>query len=509
MNKFLLFSFSIFLSIVIVTCTEEGVNNPIGNQPPNTGMFLYPDSTISPQQSRLTVHWWGDDIDGLIIGYYFSWNDDPWQFTASNDSLFALQIGANDTTYTFRVSAVDNGGNNVYDQQVFQNGIDFGPEPFIDQNANGIYNEGEFFYDIGSIDPTPASFDFPLRNTAPKIKWSELSFLPDTSFSVMTFSWIAEDLDGDETITAINIALNDTTNQSGIISLDGSVRTVTVRTDDFSTDTPLMEILIESQEGNIFPELLPGLILNSNNKFFVQSVDISGAKSKFISLPDTGATWYVKKPVGKLLIIDDHALNDNTAAYYNIIFNSMGLAGKYDIYDIHTQTPPFLNVTFLETIKLFDYLFWYTDNFPSIDLASFSTDRYLTAGGKVAFSMQFPQTVDPLVLSSFIPIIPDSIDERISLLPGTIVASDVTEPSYPNLETTISIFRVKSFYLNPLVANPIYYYPNGEMKGFAGFTNSSDTEFFIALPLSKCDGGNANVKPLLEKIFFEDFGLVP
>ena len=509
MKKYLLLVIFISIVFIVVTCTEEGVNNPIGNQPPNTGLFLYPDSAITPQQSRLTIHWWGDDVDGLIVGYYFSWNDDPWEFTASNDSLFALQIGANDTTYTIRVSSVDNGGNNVYDQQVFQNGIDYGPEPYIDANGNGNYDGGEFFYDIGLIDPTPASFDFPLRNTAPTIEWSELSFLPDTSFSVMTFNWIAEDLDGDETLTAINIALNDTTNPSGIVSLDGSVRTVTIRTNDFSTDTPLMEILIESQEVNIFPELLPGLILNSNNKFFVQSVDISGAKSPFISLPDSGSTWYVKKPVGNLLIVDDYELIDNTAAYYNNMFNSMGLAGKYDIYDIHNQTPPFLNVTFLETIKLFDFLFWYTDNAPSIELASSSTDRYLTAGGKVAFSMQFPPFVDANVLSSFIPIISDSISVGGILGTGTVVASDTTDPSYPNLELSGNAARVKSFYLNPLAANPIYYYPNDELKGFPGFTNSSVTEFFIALPLNKCDGGNANVKPLLEKIFFEDFGLVP
>ncbi len=123
--------------------------------------------------------------------------------------------------------------------------------------------------------------------------------------------------------------------------------------------------------------------------------------------------------------------------------------------------------------------------------------------------MQFPQSIDPLEVSSFIPIIPDSIDTRVSLLPGTEVTSDTTDPGYPNLETTSSIFRVKSFYLNPLVANPIYYYPNGELNGFTGFTNTALTEFFIALPLDKCNGGGANVKPLLEKIFFEDFGLSP
>jgi hypothetical protein len=56
------------------------------------------------------------------------------------------------------------------------------------------------------------------------------------------------------------------------------------------------------------------------------------------------------------------------------------------------------------------------------------------------------------------------------------------------------------------VANPIYYYPNGELDGFSGFTNSNITEFFIALPLDKCNR-TSNVKLLLQKVFFDDFGL--
>ena len=164
MKKLLLLLIFISTFYILITCTEEGVNNPVGNQSPDTGLFLYPDSTIRPQQSRLRVHWWGDDKDGLIVGYYFSWNDDPWEFTSSNDSLFALKIGANDTTYNLSVYSVDNGGNNVYDHQISQNGINYGPEPFIDENGNGIYDSGEFFYDIGLIDPTPAEFDFPFSS---------------------------------------------------------------------------------------------------------------------------------------------------------------------------------------------------------------------------------------------------------------------------------------------------------------------------------------------------------
>ena len=497
---------SIYISVSVVSCTDDPVSNPVGNQPPNTGLFLYPDSTIIPQQSRLTIHWWGDDPDGIVIGYYFSWDNINWSFTTSNDSLFALQIGVSDTIYQFQVSAVDDAGNKIYDNNISRNGIDFGPEPFIDQNNNGRYDTGESFYDIGLIDPSPARFDFPLRNTAPTISWNDLSFLPDTSFPVMSFSWNVDDIDGVESVIAIELALNDTTNQSNVISIDGAVRTVTLRTNDFSSGSASMEIMIESQEGNINPELLPGLLLDSDNIFYARAIDISGAASPFISLPDSGETWYVKKPAGSLLIIDDYRTADNASTFYSAMFDSLGLTGHFDIYDIHTQTPPFLNVTFLETIKLFDYLFWYTDNAPSLDLASFSTNKYLSAGGKLAYSMQFPQTVDLVNLASFIPIIPDSIGSRNSLVTGTIISADSTDPLYPELLCTINVFRVKSFYLDPLAANPIYYYPNGELPGFTGFTNSTLTEFFIALPLDKFNG-SGNVKSLLQKVFFDDFGL--
>ena len=196
LNIFILF----FTAIIYYSCYEDLVNNPTGNIPPDTKLFLYPDSSISSQPSKFNLYWSGDDPDGFIVGFYFTWDGINWNFTPKNDSLFALQIGVVDTTYAFKVSAADDNGNGVYDNQIVQNNINYGPEPFIDANRNGTYDGGEFFYDIGLIDPTPAELDFPIKNSAPKIFWSDLSFLPDTSFPVMSFGWEAEDLDGNEDI---------------------------------------------------------------------------------------------------------------------------------------------------------------------------------------------------------------------------------------------------------------------------------------------------------------------
>ncbi len=499
------------LALLFSSCFKDMVDNPIGNQAPHTGLFLYPDSSISKQPSKIEIHWWGDDPDGFVIGYYFSWDGKHWTFTQSNDSLFALQIGITDTNYTFQVSAVDNGGNGVYDKDIVQNGIDYGPEPFTDKNGNGVWDNGETFVDIGLIDSHPAWIKFPIKNSAPTVEMDPLTVLPDTSFPAMSFGWIASDIDGDGTIKNINIALNDTTNPGNIISLDGSVRNISIRTTDFSSSSPSMDILIGGLETNIAQQKLPGIILNRNNKLYVQAEDISGAKSNFLSIPGVGKNWYVKKPTGQLLIVDDYLTTDNAVAFYNTMFgDSLGLKGKFDVFDLNTlpaQSYSKSNVTVLLTLKLFKYVYWYTDNNPSLDILSAVTQNYLNAGGKIAFSMQFPQTVDLSVLQGFLPVSADSSDSKLSLFGGVKIASDSTQPNYPDLELTTTIFRVKSFYLNPLGAMPIYYFPNHEMKGYIGFTDSENKMFFIGIPLHKANGGNANVKNLLNKVFFKDFGL--
>ncbi|OGU29234.1 MAG: hypothetical protein A2057_08285 [Ignavibacteria bacterium GWA2_35_9] len=496
----------IICSLILTSCYEDITDTVIPNQSPETGLSLYPDSSLGSQPSRLTVSWWGDDPDGLIIGYYFSWDGINWTFTKNNDSLFSLQIGAVDTTYIFRVSAVDNSGNGIFDNRILQNNIDYGPEPFVDANQNGIYENNETFYDIGLIDPTPAEINLPIKNSTPTISWSSLSFLPDTSFPVMTFGWNVEDIDGNETVQRIDIALNDTNN---FISIDGAVRIATIRINDLDSENPLMDVLIEGNASNIAPEKLPGLKMNEDNIFYVRAVDVSGAASPFIRLPDEESSWFVKKPNGKLLVIDDYTSTDNAAGFYSDMMDSLDLNNDYDVYDFHTNEPPFLSITFLETIKLFRYSLWYADNNTSLDLAISSVQKYLDTGGKILFSIQFPQTVDLLSLQGFLPIVADSSNTRSSLSSGVKISAELTQAAYPELETTSSLFRVRSFYLEELGVIPIYYFPNSELNGYIGFSNSLKNLFFVGLPFHKLNGGNANVKILLQKILFQDFGLTP
>ena len=506
------------LLLLISSCKDDTVSNPEGNQAPKTGLFLYPDSTIGQQLSRLQVHWWGDDPDGLIIGFYIKWEgiDPDWSFTASNDSIFSLPIGSSDTVYTFKVSAVDAEGNGIYDQEIVRNGISYGPEPFIDANQNGIYDVGEFFYDIGLIDPTPASSVFPIKNSAPVVEWNSLTFVPDTSFPVMTFQWNADDLDGVESISSINISLNDTNN---FVALPGSIRLITIRIKDLNASVPEMEILLNGSDRNIFPQLLPGLRLDAENKFYVQAVDLSGAASKQIVLPGENEVWYVKKPKGKVLIFDNFsgASSDQEAMlFYRNIFNTIGggsLSGKFDEYDLANQVLPFENVTLYEMMRLFKYVYWYSTSTPRLDLLNIVTDKYLEQGGKIAFSMTFQDssssfTFDLSTLQGFLPI--DDVSDRLPFLfSGADILPSTPQINYPPLKTVATISFVRTFVPNSIVATEIYNISSSQISGNIGLITNDKTLFFIGLPLHQCNGGNQNVDDLLEKVFFEEFGLIP
>ncbi len=329
----------LLLSFIFISCYDKLPNNPVENKPPTTKIFLDPDSTISNQPSRLKIHWTGDDPDGIVIGFYFSFDGINWTFTAKNDSLFELKIGAADTVFNFKVAAVDNSGDGKYNNQVNQNNIIFGSEPFTDLNNNNKWDEGEPYTDIGLIDPHPAELRLPIKNSAPVLTWNTLSTLPDSSFPAMSFGWNVFDLDGDETITTIRIALNDTNNA---VSLIGEVRTITIKTNDFTNNNPLMDVLIDGNPNNIAPEKLPGLLYENNNKFFVQAEDISGAKSDWITLPDTNRNWFVKRPKGNFLIVDDYKIIDDAAGFYFAMMDSVGLTNKFDILDLQAANLPYL-----------------------------------------------------------------------------------------------------------------------------------------------------------------------
>ncbi|MCX8010192.1 MAG: fibronectin type III domain-containing protein, partial [Ignavibacteria bacterium] len=319
MSKTLIKYFLISVILLVSSCSERITGVKEGNLPPDTFLTLYPDSgsSISRQKSQLRVHWWGDDPDGFVIGFLFSWDGKNWSFTKSNDSIFALKITGLDTNYLFQVSAIDNHGNGKYDDAIIVNGINFGAEPFTDLNGNKKWDTGEEFIDLGLIDPTPAKLIYPIKNSIPVVGFQQNSAVPETTFTVASFAWSVSDIDGDETIDKVLVSLNDTLN---FVELPGNTRFITIRAKaPFSSDVVNADIFIGSSVTTPYAVKLPNLKLNSKNVFYLKARDIAGSYSKTIQMPDTNKTWYVKKQKGNILIIDDYGITDNASSFYNLI----------------------------------------------------------------------------------------------------------------------------------------------------------------------------------------------
>jgi len=501
----------VLVFLMLVSACSENINDvPNENIPPETHLFLYPDSTISQQKSKLKIHWWGDDPDGLVIGYFIKWQgiDSEWTFTKSNDSLFALPIGTVDTTFSFYAAAVDNSGNGKYDKSIVVNNVDFGSEPYVDANKNGKYDDGEKFTDIGAVDASPANQKFPIKNTAPEVAWDKQSVLPATSFPVMTVGWNAEDLDGNETITEIQLALNDTAN---FISLAGNVGLVTLIIDNVESNNPSFNVYINGNIENPNSEQLQNLKLNDFNRLYVRAKDNSGASSKFVMLPDEGINWFVQKPSGQILIIDDYASGANQKTFYKTVFDGLysgSIQNSYNVLDLEESKLPYTSITFLHTLELFKYIYWYSDSSPSIDLTSLVTQTFLQNGGKIFYSMTFQDSsanydVSLQTLQNFLPIESLGEDKPLSFLfAGANVVKSDQNSDYPNLKTASTIGSIRTFNPNTIAAAKVYDLSSSQKNGGIGLMNSTKNLFFIGLPLDQCNG-NTNINQLFEKVFNE------
>ena len=468
--------FSIVLSLLISCNGLTGI--PQSNILPETHIFL--DSIDVQQNSQVYLSWQGDDSDGLIIGYIISWNGKDWFYTQKNDSVFSLKVETSDTNYTFRVSAIDNS-------------LSLYPKEgdiiaFTDMNNNGIHDENEPFPSLSSsVDLSPASLKVPIKNTAPLIAWgidtnakSAIAVaLPDTTFTFATFQYFVSDLDGIETIASVEWSLNDS-------SSSATWHTI-----------PLNSKLFNIKESD-------GLKINADNRIYLRATDIGKLKSKILQYPFEGKVWYVKKPMGSILLIKDSGSPDADAFYTNALQNIAGgkFSSGYDVLDIYSSKtvnsqaktlPPFISPMFIETLRLFKAVIWYSDKTPSVALAQQSLPEYIRTNGKVIFITEFPVplTLDyRTALLDFAPI--DSIsqkevsDDPLAIRNGTeIKPIKIGAWEYPILMKEKGSVLVYNLYPK-VTANPLYILPeNPKWLGtpVLGILGENRQMIFMHMPL--------------------------
>lgn len=478
----------VLLALVLFGCRDHIADNPTAGQQPKTYLWLFPDSTVGVGVSRQHLRWWGDDPDGVVIGYLFSFkivtenvtslplpDTLRYIYTHKNDSTVAFPLDSLFRKFAVVVRSVDNSFGDLPEGSV----VHMMPFPFLDRNDNGIYDSGDQQLPLlaSALDPKGAVQTFPVRNTPPSVSFAQnpndpaaLLKQPDTTYTCATFAFTASDPDGQNTLVSYRIALNDTSNPANwlTIPMRDSVITLLVprQRSDGAGASVVADVYAGTFLGRQLVGQLPGLLLNARNVFYVQAKDVAGEYSQAAVMPSGSDRWYVKKPAGRILLVSDYANFDAPTALSTYLTSLAAVPGwastGVDQLNIGlgvtltdknngktgTLVPAFADPALIQTFLLYDYVFWYTDQFPSLGVAQVTLFPYLQNGGKVLFSTSFLNTADPRgALRDFAPI--DSVSSV--TLPASAIPSvgDTRIPAntvvYPDSSNPADIFPLLAF----------------------------------------------------------------
>lgn len=432
--------------VLLGSCRDHIDDSPLANRLPSTYLWLTPDSTVGVGVSRQHLHWYGEDPDGLMRGYLFAFGVVSSTVSAppSPDTLRYSWTSANDTTLLFPLDTL------FRKFLVVVRGVDQGfaglpagsivrlyPFPFLDSDDNGFFSGGDIRLPdlVEAMDPRGAALTFPVRNSPPSVTFVQNPLdpslplkQPDSTFTAATFVWTATDPDGDNTLVSYRVALNDTSDPSHWLTIKNirdSMVTLFVprlRSDAAGADVEA-DVYAGSFVGQQYLGRLPGLRLDATNVLYVEARDVAGEYSRPAVLPAGTDRWFVRRPRGRLLLVSDYVNSDSTFALTSYLSALQAVPGgvftTVDILNlgrgvtladknsgrVGSLVPPFVDPALIRTFLLYDYVFWYTDQQPSLSVAQLSLFSYMGNGGKVLFSTSFVNTIDPRgALRDFAPI---------------------------------------------------------------------------------------------------------
>lgn len=449
----------VLIVLLLAGCSKRHTNEPLPNQPPKTFLALNPDGALRRTVSQQSIHWWGNDPDGFVVGYYFSLDSLHWTYTTHTDSTFTFHLNHLDTTYSFFVAAVDN---------------------------------------EGLRDPNPASLRYPIQNSPPSVAYLLTSTVPETTYTVATFQWLGTDIDGNETITNYYYALDDTTTPSKWKQLPGDANLVTLfKSDGLKEGNHAFYLKAQDVAGSYSQTIrMP----DTNKTWYVTE-----PKGDFLIVRDYLPTDF------------------SSTLYKQIFDTLMGgRLGTRDIIDIKKGSsaisrgkfvPPLINPTFTETLKLFKYIFWYGDNAPSLDIIQASLPGFKKAGGKVFLAAGFPQNISAQGgLGDFAPI--DNIEQSFFtsiLLPRDTVVS--TDPNYPTLvrDTLGFIYTFPRGLLPKVDARVLYKMqasPRWAGQPIMGVKDADSPSFILlATLLHRFGTPPERLAALLRRVYRDEFGV--
>lgn len=476
------------LILAVFGCGAEKSGTISENIRPETHVHLTGD--LDTTRTVQILHWWGDDIDGEIEGFFYIWGNpeapiDDWTWTTASKDTFYLGIspGLEAEVKEFYIKAVDNSA-------VF--------------NSDEVTDETRPVDFTGAIDETPAQLFLPVKNTPPEISFFPVRSNPDfenlgmtvhETYPIRTFFFDADDYDGDVTLKRIEYTLDDPDFNDPVV-LEPTAAQVTLT------------------------DLTPG-----EHIFYIRTIDIAEAVSPIIRFPETDEyKWVVKEISGDVLLIDDDALEsgDANTNFYNTALTELGIT--YSTWNLEKYLP-YSGSDLTKTLNFFDIVIWYSGNPPTtstttnIQTAATSIEDYLYLGKSMLLNS--PKICnDDLVPYSFAPI--DTVlDYEISrVLPDTDF--ETLEEGYPDIKTSDFLSKFVGFdtaeQSDSILVYPLYKLPEAPSTSFwdgepdIGLVKKVENKkgeegvfVYISFPIYKADG-NGNAKDLILHILEQEFG---
>ncbi len=431
-------------------CDADISGTALDNQAPETALSVRDTSLVDNLagadrlSSTVLVSWSGTDADGFVISFEVRFYptqepptgpEDGWASTTRSDSLVLLPIPRGDrlADVVFEVRAIDN---------------------------------------EGARDPSPARTVFPIENAPPTIELSSFDQPPDTTFSIVTFAWEAQDPEGEANLARIEISLNDSTQftalpaDANFITLVGDVD----RDNPAQTETSAGVFLGRSFQNTGLQ--VPGLLLDAENTFYLRAADQTDTTSALDRF-----TWFVKKPKGEVLYVNDYRTANAPliqSVHLDILSSYLPEGTLVDTWDISmpvatgsagnitrsTAMPPNADPTLRQQLGLYEYIYWVSTNATNsirrnnLPFAAGVMDMFFENGGKIMVHVPASAPANPednlgnsaillLPLTDLV-VLPDTVRRLQLPTNGTVVP---LEP-VPGLGVTLPPLISQAFQIN-------------------------------------------------------------
>ncbi|HAE13456.1 MAG: hypothetical protein H6548_07890 [Chitinophagales bacterium] len=417
---------SLLLPVIALSACRTGFDgNLLDNQAPDTHtvadtIIRFGDDRL---ESEVVVRWWGDDPDGVVAGYEFTFGDPyslmaDWQFTERQDSTFILAppAGTDTLDFYFSVRAID------------QEGL---------------------------RDPSPATLAYPVKNSPPSVAFQPGLNQPVISFPALTFYWEGSDPDGDANLNGYEVVWNDTTVVP--VPLEAGAGSLLLVADDPAITSMTCNMYVNASATPLATSL-SGMQAHSWNKLFIRAVDQSGAYSPWTASDSV----YIKPVQSNILLVNAYTTASNPTDFYgsHLVNNGFTVLDTIDLFETaggnYTQQSAD-NLTQEKVFAMFDCLIWYSNSAESsLSLGQRTTSEFFDKGGHLLMSVYVSGSFDPL--SNFLDFTPVSslvspADTTLLLEAGALLTP--TDDAYPDLQATAIVGVVKPVNLQ-IGAAPVY-----------------------------------------------------